>query len=58
MTITAERAQTVDFARPYFQSGLAIAVRQENKGEIKSFDDLENKKVAVAIGTTGAQEAS
>ena len=58
MTITAERGQTVDFARPYFQSGLAIAVRQEKKGEIKSFDDLENKKVAVAIGTTGAQEAA
>ena len=58
MTITAERGQTVDFARPYFQSGLAIAVRQENKGELKSFDDLENKKVAVAIGTTGAQEAA
>ncbi len=57
MTITAERAQTVDFARPYFQSGLAIAVRKEDKGEIKSFDDLENKKIAVAIGTTGAQEA-
>ena len=58
MTITAERGQTVDFARPYFQSGLAIAVRQENKGKIKSFDDLENKKVAVGIGTTGAQEAA
>ncbi len=58
MTITAERAETVDFARPYFQSGLAIAIRKENKGEIKSFDDLENKKVAVAIGTTGAQEAA
>jgi arginine/lysine/histidine/glutamine transport system substrate-binding and permease protein len=56
MTITAERAQTVDFSRPYFQSGLAIAVRKENQGEIKSFDDLENKKIAVAIGTTGAQE--
>ena len=57
MTITAERGQTVDFARPYFQSGLAIAVKKERKGEINSFDDLENKKVAVAIGTTGAQEA-
>ncbi len=57
MTITAERAQTVDFSRPYFQSGLAIAVRKDSKGEIKSFADLENKKIAVAIGTTGAQEA-
>jgi arginine/lysine/histidine/glutamine transport system substrate-binding and permease protein len=57
ITITAERAQTVDFSRPYFQSGLAIAIRTENKGKIKSFDDLENKKIAVAIGTTGAKEA-
>lgn len=57
MTITVERSQTVNFARPYFQSGLAIAVRKEDKGKIKSFDDLENKKIAVAIGTTGAQEA-
>jgi arginine/lysine/histidine/glutamine transport system substrate-binding and permease protein len=57
MTITAERGQTVDFARPYFQSGLAIAVIKENQGKIKSFADLENRKVAVAIGTTGAQEA-
>lgn len=40
MTISAERAQTVDFSRPYFQSGLAIAIRKENKGQIASFDDL------------------
>ena len=58
MTITAERAQTVDFSRPYFQSGLAIAVRKDSKNEIESLADLENKKVAVAIGTTGAQEAA
>ncbi|MBE9043621.1 ABC transporter permease subunit [Pleurocapsales cyanobacterium LEGE 10410] len=58
MTITPERAQTIDFTRPYFQSGLAIAVRKQNRGEIQSFDDLENKKIAVAIGTTGAQEAA
>ncbi|VEP14233.1 Polar amino acid ABC transporter inner membrane subunit [Hyella patelloides LEGE 07179] len=57
MTITAERAQTVDFSRPYFQSGLAIAINKENKGEISSFEDLENKRIAVAIGTTGAKQA-
>ena len=57
MTITPERAQTIDFSRPYFQSGLAIAVRKENKNAIASFDDLENKKIAVAIGTTGAKSA-
>ena len=58
MTITPERAQTVDFTRPYFQSGLAIAVRNQDRGEIQNFDDLENKRIAVAIGTTGAQEAA
>lgn len=57
MTITPERAQTVDFTRPYFQSGLAIATRKDNQEEIISLEDLENKKIAVAIGTTGAQAA-
>ena len=57
MTITPERAQTVDFSRPYFQSGLAIAVRKDSQAGIQSFDDLENKKIAVAIGTTGAKQA-
>ena len=56
MTITPERAQTVDFSRPYFQSGLAIAVREENQN-VKSLDDLANKEIAVQIGTTGAQQA-
>ena len=56
MTITAERAQTVDFSRPYFQSGLALAIRKDND-TIQSFYDLADKKVAVQIGTTGAQEA-
>ena len=58
MTITPERAQTVDFTRPYFQSGLAIAVRKQDRGKIKTFEDLENKRIAVAIGTTGAGEAA
>ena len=57
MTITPERAQTIDFSRPYFQSGLAIAVRKDSTAGIKSFNDLENKKIAVAIGTTGARQA-
>ena len=57
MTISPERAQTIDFTRPYFQSGLAIAVRKEDKNAIASFEDLENKKIAVAIGTTGAKSA-
>ena len=56
MTITAERAQTIDFSRPYFKAGLAIAVRQDNS-DIESFEDLAGKQIAVQIGTTGAKQA-
>ncbi|NES96730.1 MAG: basic amino acid ABC transporter substrate-binding protein [Desertifilum sp. SIO1I2] len=56
MTITPERQQTVDFSRPYFRAGLAIAVREDNT-EIQSLDDLKNKRIAVQIGTTGANQA-
>lgn len=56
MTITPERAKTVDFSKPYFKSGLAIAVSEKNK-EITKLDDLKNKRVAVQIGTTSATKA-
>ena len=57
MTITPERTKTVSFSRPYFKSGLAIATRANNQN-ITSFDNLKNKKIAVQIGTTGAQKAA
>lgn len=56
MTITAERAKTVSFSRPYFKAGLAIAV-PENNTDITSLETLEGKRIAVQIGTTGAEEA-
>lgn len=57
MTITEEREETVDFTDPYFKAGLAIAV-QEETADVKSLSDLENRKIAVQIGTTGAETAS
>jgi arginine/lysine/histidine/glutamine transport system substrate-binding/permease protein len=57
MTITAERAETVNFSRPYFKAGLAIAV-QESSTDIATLDDLEGKKIAAQIGTTGANQAN
>lgn len=57
MTITAERLQTVAFSRPYLKTGLAIAVRANNNG-IRSIADLENKTIAVQIGTPGADKAA
>ncbi|MBK1989068.1 ABC transporter permease subunit [Sphaerospermopsis aphanizomenoides BCCUSP55] len=56
MTITEERAKTVAFSRPYFKAGLAIAIRADNQ-DITGFDSLQNKKIAVQIGTTGAAKA-
>ena len=56
MTITAERAKTVDFSKPYFKSGLAIAVSEKNQ-QVTKLDDLKNKKIGVQIGTTSAEKA-
>ncbi|MDF5719261.1 MAG: ABC transporter permease subunit [Rhizonema sp. PD37] len=56
ITITEARAKSVSFSRPYFKSGLAIAIRQNNQ-DITSFDSLKNKKIAVQLGTTGAIKA-
>ncbi|WP_346353456.1 basic amino acid ABC transporter substrate-binding protein [Azotosporobacter soli] len=56
MTITAERSQKVNFSKPYYKSGLAVVVKADN-ATIKGFGDLEGKKIAVQIGTTGASEA-
>ena len=57
MSITDERKQTVDFSDPYFAAGLAIAVAEDNT-DIKTIDDLEGKRIAVQIGTTGAEKAN
>jgi arginine/lysine/histidine/glutamine transport system substrate-binding/permease protein len=57
MTITKERAGTVAFSRPYFKAGLAIAIQEKNSA-ISKFDDLQGKKIAVQIGTTGAKKAA
>jgi len=57
MTITPERVNSLDFSRPYFKAGLALAVLESNTS-IKGFEDLKGKKIAVQIGTTGAKEAA
>ncbi len=54
MTITAERAQAVDFSRPYFVAGLGILVRDSNT-DIHGLEDLRGRRIAVQIGTTGAK---
>ncbi|NJL44672.1 MAG: basic amino acid ABC transporter substrate-binding protein [Leptolyngbyaceae cyanobacterium SM2_3_12] len=57
ITITPKRDESIDFSRPYFKSGLAVAVRADDN-RINSLQDLSGKKIAVKLGTTGADLAS
>lgn len=52
MTITEERAKSVDFSAPYFEAGQAVVVRKSDNS-IKKKDDLKGKVVSVQLGTTG-----
>jgi glutamate transport system substrate-binding protein len=52
-TITPARAQKVDFAGPYYESGDAIMVKADNTS-IKSVDDLKGKTVATESNSTAA----
>ncbi|MBL0686735.1 MAG: transporter substrate-binding domain-containing protein [Sulfurospirillum sp.] len=53
MTVTKQRAKTVDFSIPYAQSYLAILTNISS--DIKNINDLnqKGKKIAVKKGTTG-----
>jgi polar amino acid transport system substrate-binding protein len=51
-TITAERAETVNFSDPYFNAGQMITVLSDNT-TITGPDDLAGLKVGVQLGTTG-----
>lgn len=54
-TITEKRATQVDFAGPYFSSGLAVAVKTGNS-TITSIDDLAGKTVIVGANTPAVTE--
>ncbi len=56
MTITEDRKKVVNFSEPYYKSGLVVAVQEKNN-QIKNFDELQGKKIAVQSGTTGALHA-
>ncbi|WP_198542258.1 amino acid ABC transporter substrate-binding protein/permease [Mycolicibacterium peregrinum] len=53
MSITDERKKVFDFSDPYFESGVQMAVLEDNQ-DIKSYADLKGKRVAVKNGTEGA----
>ncbi|PLY00320.1 MAG: amino acid ABC transporter substrate-binding protein [Desulfuromonas sp.] len=55
MTITEERAKTVDFANPYIIIGQTALIRKDLASEVTSWKDLNEAKYKVAskLGTTG-----
>ena len=50
MTITNSRQNIVDFSEPYYFAGQTVLVKRDSN--IKSFTDLNNKKIGVTFGTT------
>ncbi len=56
MTISEERARSVDFSNPYYIAGSGLVVNTDNTN-ITSFKDLEGKRIGVSIGSTGAEIA-
>ncbi len=56
MSITDARKQVFDFSDPYFESGVQMAVL-ETDNDVKSYEDLRGKRVAVKNGTEGASFA-
>ena len=51
ITIKSDREKVVDFSHPYYDSGLIMLVKADNK-DIKVIEDLEGKVVATKLGTT------
>ncbi len=52
ITITPERAKSVDFSNRYYIAGLGVVVNANNTTITKP-EDLEGKRLAVSIGSTG-----
>ncbi|EME19529.1 amino acid ABC transporter substrate-binding protein/permease [Rhodococcus triatomae] len=53
MSITDERKLVFDFSDPYFESGVQMAVAEDND-DITSYEDLRGQRVAIKTGTEGA----
>ena len=57
MTLTQERNLKISFADPYIVIGQSVLIDKKLANEIKSYNDLNDKKFKVAskLGTTGEQ---
>lgn len=55
MSITDERKEKFDFSEAYYDADVTMAVAKDS--EIKSYDDLSGKNVAIKTGTNGGDFA-
>lgn len=55
ITISPERSAVVDFTKPYYNTGLMIAVRTEDADKVKSLEDLAGKVIATKTATSSAE---
>lgn len=53
MSINEDRKLKYDFSKPYYDSGVVMAISAAN-GDVKTYEDLRGKSVAVKVGTEGA----
>ena len=57
MTITPKRQRAVAFTQPYYDAGQGIMVLEANRDRFVDLKTLEGARIAVQIGTTGAEMA-
>ena len=53
MTITEERAQSVDFSHPYYEATQVMIVNKDS--DISKASDMADKRIVVILGYTGEQ---
>jgi glutamine transport system substrate-binding protein len=56
MTVKSKREEVVDFSYPYYDAGLLLMVRADEKN-INGVEDLVDKVIATKLGTTSADFA-
>ncbi|AAK78096.1 ABC transporter permease subunit [Clostridium acetobutylicum] len=56
MSINDERKKTLDFSNSYYDSGLCVVAKSDNKS-VKTINDIKGKTAALKKGTAGAAYA-